>query len=60
MSSNDSEYCDKHSAHCVRLDHIEGRVCVMEKRINKILTGIALVFLTGLINIALVLIKGHV
>ena len=43
--------CSEHSAQCVRLDHLERRVCVIEKLGVKILVGIGLVFITLIVNI---------
>lgn len=54
------EYCDKHSAQCVRLDHLERRVCMIEKLGVKILVGIAFNLIAVIGGIIMVYIKLHV
>lgn len=53
------QYCSEHKANCVRLDHLERRVCIMEKLGLKILVGIGLIFFGMLANIVMVYFKVH-
>ena len=52
--------CVEHSGQCVRLDHLERRICLMEKMGLKILIGIGLIFFGMVANIVMVYVKVHV
>ena len=53
------KYCSDHSGQCIRLDHLERRVCLMEKLGLKILIGIGFTVVGIIANIILVYVRVH-
>jgi hypothetical protein len=57
---NNQKFCIDHSGQCIRLDHLERRVCHMEKLGLKILIGIGFNLVAVIGGIIMIYIKVHV